>query len=994
MPTITFSEFSTGTTNPTFTFGDNTVTTIGQIVGDGSQPQSPVIAANSSYTGPVFIFFENPVTSVSLDVGYFNNLGSTRIEFRDQLGRLIQSFHNTGLGVLPFTLEHAGGIASVAAIDETFDVSGFSVDTIVFDGLAEEIAAPLVTVATAAGMVDQAFGEVEGGRTLVFSDHVGTNDVQDFITLTVNAATTAQVRTFLNNDPSNVSTVTVNLTAGENILRIAQNEGYGELESYSVIVQVTDFVDPHDEFIGDMFTSVFGGVLNFKEAQSEIFQHILNSVDDADDAAALMGKFAKGFKILGITIDVANRIDNIQAASNWQRQLAIELGDFVLGFALTAGVGAGVSFVGTPIAGAVAGFVSALVYNFGMSNYIKGEIGAAFDTHVGGGGIQIAEGGDDLLFGGTDTDALADVVDFSGLIFDETFYLATYADAAEAVANGSAVSGLAYYLTVGINQGHQINGDGVVVPAADLALGFVVNDAAALIDNQLGVHALGSRAGDLLNAGEIALVDYINDDQRTNGTELALNSNLSALANRIAQDWILNSQEVIELALSGANAETWAETLSNGDNYRDFLAALAAVAGVDLAQTTVLASWNASANPADVYDSLITSITQSQLLIGLDSESIGIAQVGGLWILLVSEQDLADDGTATDISVQNLYGDEYGNQLLGSVGADRMHGLDGEDNLDGRDGNDILLGGANNDRLIGGRGADVLYGGDGDDNLMGDGDAAAEVTPIDFTVGGTGVQVVGADVSNLLDSPLALAAEWSVDAFANVDQATERPHLSLQVTGNGDLNESFSFNAVAGHTWYFDIDGASFDTYVELYNSEGTRIAYDDDSSTSDGAEGSTSGRDSYFSHAFTEDGAFTVLVRQYSNGAITTEDNFTLNLSVDGTTLEAPVNPDADVLYGGLGNDVLDGGAGNDTLHGGDGQDRLIGGAGDDILNGGSTTADLRDVIFGGDGDDTIDGGYGNDELRGDAGDDNMAGGFGADLVIGGAGNDVMTGS
>ena len=65
LTTITFSEQPRGTTNPTFTFDDNTITTVGEIVNDGAQPDSPVIAANSSYRGPVFLYFENPVNYVS-----------------------------------------------------------------------------------------------------------------------------------------------------------------------------------------------------------------------------------------------------------------------------------------------------------------------------------------------------------------------------------------------------------------------------------------------------------------------------------------------------------------------------------------------------------------------------------------------------------------------------------------------------------------------------------------------------------------------------------------------------------------------------------------------------------------------------------------------------------------------------------------------------------------------------------------------------------------
>ena len=43
--TITFSEYPVGTVNPVYTYPDNTVDVLGQIVEDGAQPASPSVAA-------------------------------------------------------------------------------------------------------------------------------------------------------------------------------------------------------------------------------------------------------------------------------------------------------------------------------------------------------------------------------------------------------------------------------------------------------------------------------------------------------------------------------------------------------------------------------------------------------------------------------------------------------------------------------------------------------------------------------------------------------------------------------------------------------------------------------------------------------------------------------------------------------------------------------------------------------------------------------------
>ncbi len=914
--TITFSEYANYTVNPTFTFADNTVTTVGEIVDDGAQPNSPVIAANSSYTGPVFIYFQNAVKTVSLDVGYFDNIGSTRIEFRDQQGNLIQAFHNGGLGVLPFSLSYDAGIKSISVVDEAFDAAGFSVDTVVFGDAAAALIAPTVSrVSAATGTIDRAFGTVQGDTVLRFADGVGGADAQDFLTLTVGADTTAQVKIYLNSDPQHAREFTLNLTAGANTLQIAPDTPYDSLQNYTVLVKVTDYVSPEDEFINEMFANIVGTLFDYKKTQSEIFAYITKNMKNPDDAARFLGKMGKAFSILGLTIDLTNRIDNVYAAGNWKRQLAIETGDFLTGLALTGGVGAGVTFVGTPIAGALAGFVTGGVYTYGLSNYVKNEIGNAYDAYLAPQGLS--------LFA-----ALAnDTPNFSNLIFDEQWYLATYPDAAAAVASGDAVSGLAYYLAHGMALGEAINSGGTVVPVSDLATGFAIGDPANLPVPNLSALALGALGGDLVSTGERQFVAFLNGAERTAGTELALNAALSALANRVAQDWVKNQKDTIDFA--STESATWAETLSTGANYKDYFATIATNAGVDLSAVTLLASWQAGETPIDVFGSLSGSISASSALLGLASESIGVAQVGGLWIALVSTQALADNATAVDLSVSHLFGTDDADSILGSASADRIDAGPGDDIVEGRGGNDRISGGDGRDLLEGGAGADTLFGGAGDDHLSAG--AAAATEAYDFTVGGTGVQTVGADVVNDLASPLPLADQWSLAQDDNIANSTTDPHLSVRITGSGQNYEAFSFHALAGRTYVFDVDGATrggsnVDTYLELYNSSGTLLASDDDSSTTDGAGGSTSGYDPYLTYTFTSDGDYTIALRNYSASTpIDTTEVATIDISVQGANYASVGGPEVDNLDGGDGNDLLIGGAGDDTLVGGAGVDTTV---------------------------------------------------------------------
>ncbi len=105
--------------------------------------------------------------------------------------------------------------------------------------------------------------------------------------------------------------------------------------------------------------------------------------------------------------------------------------------------------------------------------------------------------------------------------------------------------------------------------------------------------------------------------------------------------------------------------------------------------------------------------------------------------------NMASGGSADGdsfISVENLYGSQFGDMITGDANDNALVGLGGDDMIDGGagadrlvggDGADILLGGLGDDTLIGQSGADELFGGEGNDRLIGgDGD--------DMVTGGAG----------------------------------------------------------------------------------------------------------------------------------------------------------------------------------------------------------------------------------------------------------------
>lgn len=95
---------------------------------------------------------------------------------------------------------------------------------------------------------------------------------------------------------------------------------------------------------------------------------------------------------------------------------------------------------------------------------------------------------------------------------------------------------------------------------------------------------------------------------------------------------------------------------------------------------------------------------------------------------------------------------------------------------------------------------------------------------------------------------------------------------------------------------------------------------------------------------------------------------------------------PNAELLFGSMGDDTVYAGDGDDFIDGRSGADYLQGDAGSDIVLGGPGD----DFLYGDSGDDRIYGGPGNDWVDGTDGDDVLSGGSGNDNYIGGEGYDI----
>ena len=309
-------------------------------------------------------------------------------------------------------------------------------------------------------------------------------------------------------------------------------------------------------------------------------------------------------------------------------------------------------------------------------------------------------------------------------------------------------------------------------------------------------------------------------------------------------------------------------------------------------------------------------------------------------------------GSDNLISIENVSGTVFGDMLTGSNIDNVISGNFGADTINGADGNDTLYGGGDIDTLNGGTGNDTLYGGN---------NAGVSEAPESGISFGSGQFSRQSDAGNdSIANAIDISALFSLDADADIIDATTIPHVSITATGDATTSvHYYEVNLTAiGTVITLDVDygteGGNMDSWIELYDASGNLVAFDDDSSTADGAGGSTSGLDSFLSYTTQTAGLFYFAVGTYSGlSDIPIGGTYELQVSVQENAGEGEVQVDnsADILDGGIGNDTLYGEAGDDTLTGGVGADMLYGGAGDDIVN-----ADSDDITFnGGEGTDTL---------------------------------------
>lgn len=132
---------------------------------------------------------------------------------------------------------------------------------------------------------------------------------------------------------------------------------------------------------------------------------------------------------------------------------------------------------------------------------------------------------------------------------------------------------------------------------------------------------------------------------------------------------------------------------------------------------------------------------------------------------------------------------------------------------------------------------------------------------------------------------LDISASMAIESDPNVDLSSIIPHVTINGTGDGTSQTFVLDVSQAGAIIRIDIDGADFDTILELFDANGNSVARNDDA---DFDTGTTDDLDSFIEYVVPSDatGPFTITLVEFSNGGVVNAgDDYRLNISVINVT-------------------------------------------------------------------------------------------------------------
>ncbi|WP_375205022.1 CARDB domain-containing protein [Hyphococcus sp.] len=817
----------------------------------------------------------------------------------------------------------------------------------------------------------------------------------------------------------------------------------------------TDAGEAAAQWIDDRIYEYVNLGIELNGLQWDAVKVLIQNLNGADDALVVVNKISNSLSDAGYLVDtlsLADRILNVDPAVR-DEVIFIELADWAFGTAAGIGLGFLGGFSGpfAPVAIPLTRITGELAYDQFLSDWARQQLDILYDGEDDGLWNRVDDPVVSLSLASSNAVLSSEDFDESRIVvFDQEYYLSSYAEVASLITSGSFGSAFAHFLTVGIDNGYQPNASQIIT-RDDLVFSILNNDPAALTNSALLTQPLGAYAGDGLSAAETAVFDSIS---ATRADALGIDAKLSAIAARKAFDLVVNfADSAVGEALSNSNSN-WAAAWSNGNTLtQQFRGAFEGLLGPATSTSRyeffVVAS--ESSDPDAILAELASQTGGAAALAKAQYNTIGLAEFGGVWVVILADRigsySVVSPG-ADGLAATTQYGGLGDDMLFAGARDAVFYGLDGADEITGGLGTDSAEGGADNDTLTGGDGADTLKGGDGDDKLYGYLQDLAQSVIYDdganLLDGGEGNDhLFGSGAAETL---LGGEGDDSLSGRGGADMLDGGPGMDLGQIARSHLSTPYIFDFSSGvggditepggaqllSIERLQFSGGSGDEHVtggandDLFRGGGGDdslygLGGDDLLSGDDGADLLDGGPGyDFVTYEDAPAGVSIDLNAGVAVGGNAAGDTLISIEGVVGSTFNDTVSGSDGVqnyVFAGGGDDLLIGRDGSDTLDGAGGHDTLRGGSGNDWLDGDIGHDELRgeagndiihagggaDTVYAGFGDDTADGGAGADyvtggdgmdSLDGGNGDDTVIGGDGADIVVGGAGFDSLVGN
>ena len=754
MPTITFDEQPILTLQPKFEFdGDvtNTISASGQIRTDSASDRTPVLGPISgSFGAPVSVWFANPVQDASVRVGHIGTPGSTAVRFLDANGTLLseQIIDTEGFATVSYTAVFKG-ITTVEAAPVSRDPAGFAMDDLTF---GENFVFPQPDIDPLPNGPRPGTDETETlhlgdarkalGSTL--RDRLGFLDYEDSFTLDFDRPTELTFSVVMDSSPNVVTETTITFAPGRQYFEVTVPvDAYPDSEGYRLFIGgYRDRTDAaaaraHQAGVNLGQSLTKAGAVDFADIASGIAQAGLRN---GSDARVFYEGLSKGLGKFAVLLDLIFRIDDVVNSDDPPREMFIQYVDFALGLLFAWGgtqvggaVGATFAGIGATVGAPLGGFSAGVTYSLTMSNAVQEAAGTYWDTDIAPNLPALQAGIDGVLDQSFPLSVTHDLV--QAVTFDADWYLNTYPDAHAAIASGAMPSAYAHFVAVGAAQGHLPHEGGASIDPATLVGGGI--DPATLASASWNTTAFQAEVltlpGDGLSAGESDVIDAILALRQLGPLSIGMDPYLMAIAHRKALDLVHDPVSTPE-ARAMTGGPDWEDLWSNGKGLRDGISDIPTnlddvisgdpwnliTAHVN-GQMVMVVAQSADPSPDAVVSAFMAQPEGRAFLTNPNLNAIGIAEYGGIWVLMASlgiERPVFNN-TETALPQLDRSGGDSGEWMALGTWQGTLDGGGGNDQLFGGRLADVLRGGADDDRLSGGAGDDTQEGGQGRDSLDG-----------------------------------------------------------------------------------------------------------------------------------------------------------------------------------------------------------------------------------------------------------------------------------